>query len=149
MDTKDIKKFISLLSKNPFLSEIEFEEEGKKIRLKRMEGSAPAFTVAAPPPQESAAAPVEVSPPKRDSGKTLLKIESPMVGTFYRSPAPTANSFVEVGDTIRKGKVVCIIEAMKLMNEIESDVDGKIVEILPQNGHPVEYGEPLFLLEPL
>ncbi|MDW8263690.1 MAG: acetyl-CoA carboxylase biotin carboxyl carrier protein, partial [Phycisphaerales bacterium] len=79
--------------------------------------------------------------------KKYKEIRSPMVGTFYRAPAPDANPYVQVGDTITKGKVLCIIEAMKLMNEIESDVDGKIVKILVENGKPVEFDQVLFLVE--
>jgi acetyl-CoA carboxylase biotin carboxyl carrier protein len=147
MDEKEIKKIISLFKKHSFLSELEVEESGKRIRLKRGDASQPAQTEAVHQPlSHKEEAPARAA---RATGQTLLKIESPMVGTFYRAPSQNSKFFVEVGDTVRKGKVVCIIEAMKLMNEIESDVDGKITEILPQNGHPVEYGEPLFLLEPL
>ncbi|RKZ21574.1 pyruvate carboxylase subunit B, partial [bacterium] len=79
----------------------------------------------------------------------LVAIKAPMVGTFYRAPAPDAPPYVEVGDVVKRGQVVCIIEAMKLMNEIESDVDGRIVEILVKNEEPVEYGQELFLVEPI
>jgi acetyl-CoA carboxylase biotin carboxyl carrier protein len=77
-----------------------------------------------------------------------VEVKSPMVGTFYRAPAPGADPFVKVGDTVRKGQTLCIIEAMKLMNEIESEVDGVILDIFPENAQPVEYGERLFLVEP-
>jgi acetyl-CoA carboxylase biotin carboxyl carrier protein len=87
--------------------------------------------------------------PQIDTGKGLITITSPIVGTLYRAPAPGAAPFVEVGTKVKKGQVICIIEAMKLMNEIESEVDGEVVRILVENGNPVEYGEPLFLIEPL
>lgn len=150
MDEKEIKKLISLFSKHPFLTELEVEESGKRVRLKRGEpthhAAADTACVMNIPMTHHEESP---APAKQETRHNVLKIESPMVGTFYRSSSPNAKPFVEAGDLVRKGKVVCIIEAMKLMNEIESDVDGKILEILPQNGHPVEYGEPLFLLEPL
>jgi acetyl-CoA carboxylase biotin carboxyl carrier protein len=100
-------------------------------------GSAPAAPAL---PAPAPAAP----PPAADADAGLYIITSPIVGTFYRSPNPEADSFVNVGDRISKGKVLCIVEAMKLMNEIESDVDGVIVSIYPQNGQPIEYGEKLF-----
>jgi acetyl-CoA carboxylase biotin carboxyl carrier protein len=102
---------------------------------------APMTLPAAPPPAAAspAAAPEKAGPP---AGSHV--ITSPIVGTFYRAPNPTSPSFVEVGSRVKKGQVLCIIEAMKLMNEIESDVDGEILEIYPQNAQPVEYGEPLF-----
>ncbi|MCX7875974.1 MAG: acetyl-CoA carboxylase biotin carboxyl carrier protein [Melioribacteraceae bacterium] len=83
------------------------------------------------------------------SSKKLYEIKSPIVGTFYRAPSPDADPYVQVGDTISKGTILCIVEAMKLMNEIESDIDGKIVKILVDNATPVEYNQPLFLVEPL
>ncbi len=95
-------------------------------------------------PAETPPAPAETS---NQTVKKYKEIRSPMVGTFYRAPAPDANPYVQVGDTISKGKVLCIIEAMKLMNEIESDVDGKIVKILVENGKPVEFDQVLFLVE--
>jgi acetyl-CoA carboxylase biotin carboxyl carrier protein len=83
-----------------------------------------------------------------DESHRLITITAPLVGTFYRSPSPEAAAFVEVGDRVRKGQVICIIEAMKLMNEIESEADGVVSRVLVENSQPVEYGEPLFLLEP-
>jgi acetyl-CoA carboxylase biotin carboxyl carrier protein len=104
--------------------------------------AAAAQAAAAPPAAAPAAAPT-AGPP---AGSHIL--HSPIVGTFYRSPSPTAGSFVEVGSRVKKGQVLCIIEAMKLMNEIESDMDGVIAEIYPQNAQPVEFGEPLFAITP-
>lgn len=103
-------------------------------------GSAPAQqeTTTSPPPAEE----------KPASATNTIEIKSPMVGTFYRAPSPDANAYVDVNQVIKKGQVLCIIEAMKLMNEIESEVDGRIVEILVENAQPVEYNQPLFLIEP-
>lgn len=101
--------------------------------------------VASVAPMATPAAPV-VPPPSND--RKLLEITSPMVGTFYRAPAPDESPFVEVGDRIKTGQTVCIIEAMKLMNELEAEVSGEIVEILVQNGEPVEYGQPLMRVSP-
>ncbi len=148
MDEKEIKKILSIFKKNPFLSEMEVEESGRKIRLKRGAASSSPDSLASPVIEKHQAKETPEKT-KSDHSKNLLNIESPMVGTFYRSPSPNFKPFMEAGDTVRKGDVVCIIEAMKLMNEIESDVDGTIVKILPKNGKPVEYGEPLFLVEPL
>ncbi|RMH22573.1 MAG: acetyl-CoA carboxylase biotin carboxyl carrier protein, partial [Acidobacteria bacterium] len=104
--------------------------------------AAVAAAAAAPP-----AAAAESAPPPEELPPGLHRLTSPIVGTFYRAPSPDADPFVDVGDRVRKGQVLCIVEAMKLMNEIESDVDGEIVEILPENGQPIEYGEPLFLIK--
>jgi acetyl-CoA carboxylase biotin carboxyl carrier protein len=99
----------------------------------------------APPPAAPTAAPVPTAAPPEIEGHHVVK--SPIVGTFYRSPDPNAAAFVSVGDTVRQGQVLCIIEAMKLMNEIESDVAGEIVKIFPETGQPVQYGEPLFTIK--
>ena len=92
--------------------------------------------------------PIALTPPVEAKGEAGTFVSSPFVGTFYRAPSPEAPSFVEVGQAVRKGQVVCIVEAMKLMNEIESEVAGKVVEVLAQNGAPVEFGQPLFRIEP-
>jgi acetyl-CoA carboxylase biotin carboxyl carrier protein len=86
--------------------------------------------------------------PREASRPELVTIEAPMVGTFYRAPSPDADPFVREGDLVKRGQVLCIIEAMKLMNEIESKASGRVVRVLPENGQPVEYGQPLFLIEP-
>jgi acetyl-CoA carboxylase biotin carboxyl carrier protein len=99
---------------------------------------------AAPP---AIAAPPEIAAPAPSSQKKLHEIKSPIVGTFYKAPAPDAAPFVEAGSAIQPGSVLCIVEAMKLMNEIESDISGKIVQVMPQNGQAVEYGQVLFLVE--
>lgn len=137
------------------VDELEIEEEGVKIRLAKNSHAGVAQaempSVSAPMPTVvSHPIPVaesKVTPPSED--KKYHEVRSPMVGTFYRSPAPDADPYVEVGQTVSAGTVLCIIEAMKLMNEIESDVAGKVVKILVENGQPVEYNQPLFLIEPL
>jgi acetyl-CoA carboxylase biotin carboxyl carrier protein len=103
---------------------------------------------AAAAPQPQASAPVAAEAPKADTSN-YITIKSPMIGTFYRSSSPETPSFAEVGDSISEGKVVCIIEAMKLFNEIESEVSGRIVKVLVENATPVEYDQPLFLVEPI
>jgi acetyl-CoA carboxylase biotin carboxyl carrier protein len=154
MDLSYVKKLIKLLSESD-VDEIEIEEEGKKVRLvKHLNnsiGSAPVFApqptqVIAPsaPPAPSGTKPVEPSTQSK-----LHEIKSPIVGTFYKAPAPDAAPFVEVGSAIQPGTTLCIVEAMKLMNEIESDVSGKVARIMVENGQPIEYGQVLFLIEPL
>jgi acetyl-CoA carboxylase biotin carboxyl carrier protein len=152
MDLSYVKKLVKLLAESK-VDEIEIEEEGKKIRVAKhsknsvgISGSALPSTVQVAPPQAistPASSPPEITP----STPTLHEIKSPIVGTFYRAPAPDAAPYVEVGSTIQQGTVLCIVEAMKLMNEIESDVAGKISKITVENGHPVEYGQTLFLVE--
>jgi acetyl-CoA carboxylase biotin carboxyl carrier protein len=145
MDLEKLKEFIKFMEENN-LCELEIEEEGKKIRLKKFsEGSLPAH-YSPPPMHRESTKQVEEKEEKKEN---LIEIKAPMVGTFYRAPSPGAKPFVEVGDTVNPGDVVCIIEAMKLMNEIKSEVSGKIKEILVENGQPVEFGQTLFLIEPL
>ena len=129
------------------LSEIEVSVGGMRIRLGRTPVATPVpsapsgavVTAAAPPPVAHVADAISV---------TGVAIESPMVGTFYRASSPTAEPYVREGDAVKEGQIVCIIEAMKLMNEIETRTSGRIVKILVENGHAVEYGQPLFLIEP-
>ncbi len=148
MDEKEIRKIVSIFKKSPFLSEMDLSDAGKRIRLKRSAviGSVRADHSVIQGKTSSEKDPA--APIPEEARENLLKIESPLIGTFYRAPSPKAKPFVETGETVQKGRVVCIIEAMKLMNEIESEAEGKIVEILPQNGKLVECGETLFLLEP-
>ncbi len=161
MDISYIKKLIKLLDESG-IDEIEIEEEGKKVRVSKAHNNSypvPAFIPqyisqpqAAP---QSSSAPTVNTPsaaethanPKAEE-KKFHEVRSPIVGTFYRAPAPNADPYVQPGSSVQQGSVLCIIEAMKLMNEIESDVSGKIVEILVENGKPVEYNQPLFLVEP-
>ncbi len=152
MDLNYLKKITKILAESN-VDEIEIEEEGLKIRVARhSQNSGTVVPVQqqsvqsiAPAAQEKPA-PVSTAPAVTE--KKYIEIKSPIVGTFYRAPSPGADSYVEVGKTINKGDVLCIIEAMKLMNEIESDVSGKVVKIIPENGQPVEYNQVLFLIDP-
>jgi acetyl-CoA carboxylase biotin carboxyl carrier protein len=146
MDLRKLKTLIDLVSESN-VSELEITEADGKVRIVK-QGAAPvayAMPVAAAPAPVAAApaAPVVVEEPV----ETGHVVKSPMVGTFYRSSSPGAKSFAEVGDVVKSGQPVCIIEAMKIMNEIEADQDGTITKILVENGQPVEYGQPLFVLE--
>ncbi len=145
MDLKDIKTLFKFLQEHDDLEEIEVEKKGVRIRLRRRSGPSAPMSLPAPPPVTEEATPiVEKAVPPAPS---LITVESPMVGTFYRAPAPTAEPFVREGDLVSKGTVLCIIEAMKLMNEIEAEVSGRVASIVVENGQPVEYGQPLLLLE--
>ena len=147
MNVKELKEMITLMNENG-LTEIEVEREGQRIRLKKGFSGMPEVTqerVFTPPQPTSAAAPAKEPETVKSN---LIEIKAPMVGTFYRAPAPDAPSFAEKGDMIEPGQVVCIIEAMKLMNEIKSEVKGKVVDILVENAQPVEFGHVLFLIEP-
>jgi acetyl-CoA carboxylase biotin carboxyl carrier protein len=150
LDLKELRRLLRILEKRN-VSEFEFEDDAIKIRLVRGSASAsssPALAVppiahapAAAPPSFSA--PIETSTaPASEAG--VVYVTSPFVGTFYRSPSPDAPAFVEVGSVVREGQALCIVEAMKLMNEIEADCAGTIVEILVENGKPVEFGQKLF-----
>ena len=147
MNQREIRRLADLLREYG-LTEIEIEREGVRVRLRRE----PAGPVAAPTAAAASAAPAQVesvaAAMPAASQAHLLTIEAPMVGTFYRAPSPDAQPFVREGDRVKKGQVVCIIEAMKLMNEIESKVAGRVMKVLVENAQPVEYGQPLFLLEP-
>jgi acetyl-CoA carboxylase biotin carboxyl carrier protein len=142
-----IQSFIDLLKQHN-LAELEFEREGFRIRLKR-ESAAGSILVPKSDSMSGAASQTE-SPtalaPEDTAG--MVTITSPIVGTFYRSPSPDADPYIEEGDAIKKGQVLCIVEAMKLMNEIESEVDGRVIKILAESTKPVEYGQPLFLIDP-
>jgi acetyl-CoA carboxylase biotin carboxyl carrier protein len=148
VNQREIRRLADLL-RDYGLSEVEVEREGVRVRLRREPPPAAAVAGSAAPvgAQPLAASPA-VSTAAAASEAHLLTIEAPMVGTFYRAPSPDAQPFVRDGDRVKKGQVVCIIEAMKLMNEIESKVAGRVVKVLAENTQPVEYGQPLFLLEP-
>ena len=151
MNLKEIKEIIALMNDNN-LNEIEIEREGLKLKLKKSADGAvmmqgPTHYAVESLPTPRAAAPVAA--PVADAPKNTKDVKSPMVGTFYRSPSPEASAFVEVGQTVEIGQVVCIVEAMKLMNEIKSEVRGKVVEVTVQNGEPVEFGQTLFVVDPL
>jgi acetyl-CoA carboxylase biotin carboxyl carrier protein len=144
MDLRPVRALLRLLDQHD-LEELEIEEAGRRIRLRRRSPApASAAAMAEPPP----ALPVLPSPLPAPAPSPRLAITAPMVGTFYRAPAPNAEPFVREGEVVRVGTVVCIIEAMKLMNEIEAEVGGRIVAVLVENGQPVEFGQPLFHLEP-
>jgi acetyl-CoA carboxylase biotin carboxyl carrier protein len=127
------------------LSEVEVESADVRVRVQR--APAPA-SVLVPAPTPAPAAPDERPLVADVVSPALVTVEAPMVGTFYRASSPTADPYVQEGDTVKEGQVLCIIEAMKLMNEIESKVAGRVARILVENGHAVEYGQPLFLVDP-
>jgi acetyl-CoA carboxylase biotin carboxyl carrier protein len=152
MDIKDIENIIKILKQNE-VTEFELEQEGTRVKLSRTTGGTyvaaearyemvPAVHVSAP-----VAAASNGSAPQEDLGR-YVKVESPIVGTFYRKPSPDADFFVKEGDTVSKGDTLCIIEAMKLMNEIEAPTSGKVVKILGVEGQVIEFGEVLFLIDP-
>ena len=157
MDIKQIQELVKLINKTN-IGEITIEEEGVKITVKQKKDpvqnivanagqfSGQAFApAAAPSPAPVVAPPAPAPAPKADN---LVTIKSPMIGTFYRQSGPSKPIFASVGDEVSVGKVVCIIEAMKLFNEIESEVSGKIVKVLLEDASPVEYDQPLFLVDP-
>lgn len=154
IDFEELSRLINLLEEKN-LTEFELEVEGFKIKLSRNTANAnlaaPAIIPTVIPPTTGAtpATNGETSAPAPAPAeeKNLHYITSPMVGTFYRAPSPTSPPFVDIGDTVKKGQTLCIIEAMKLMNEIESDVNGVVVDILVENGKPVEYGQKLFAIK--
>lgn len=146
MELDEIKELMGLL-KETDVTEIQIEKEGIKLKIKREKYGAPTEVAPmqiAPARVEPSAAPVVAEVPE----KPQHLIAAPIVGTFYRAPAPDASPFVEVGSRVKKGQILCIIEAMKLMNEIESDAEGVIAKVLVENGKPVEYGQALFVVEP-
>ncbi len=158
MDTKELLKIMDFISKSD-LNEVKIETEDLKISVKKdgdivqhIAAPAPVAIAAAPVPVAAAApvlAPVTPSAePSAADDSNLIAIKSPMIGTFYRSTNPESPMFVNIGDTIEEGKTVCIVEAMKLFNEIESEVSGTIVKVMVENAQPIEYDQVLFLVEP-
>ena len=152
MNLKEIKEIIGLMNEND-LTEIEVEREGSKIKIKRASTEFVESVVRPMPQYKIENHPVsqtgEVLASEQKSGKLTKNISSPMVGTFYRSPSPESPSFVEVGQIVEIGQVVCIVEAMKLMNEIKSEIRGKVIEAKANNTEPVEFGQVLFVVEPV
>ena len=157
MNFKEILELIDKVAESG-IGSVEVEQAGTKVRIEgkhtaapqaaaEHHPSAPPVTYAVAAPQTEASKAEEKKRADDESEAGLHIITSPIVGTFYRSPNPEAGVFVNVGDRVTKGKVLCIIEAMKLMNEIESDIDGVITTIYPQNGQPIEYGEKLFAVK--
>lgn len=164
MDLSEIQALIKFVSKSG-VNEVELETKDFKINIKTNKGGEASTQVVAmpqqaympqpaPQPQPAAPAPAPASgseaPPSKqnDGSEKYVTIKSPMIGTFYRSSSPESDAFVNVGDEVSKGKIICIIEAMKLFNEIESEVSGKIVKVLVDDATPVEYDQPLFLVDP-
>jgi len=152
MNIKEIKEMINLMNENSLI-ELEVEKDGMRIRLKKTSGQ-----------PDSLHGPIVIEREKTTQGPETIslkdqiaekpepktiEIKAPMVGTFYRAPSPEAPPYAEAGQVLEVGQVICIIEAMKLMNEIKSEIRGKIVEILVENTEPVEFGQPMFLVEPL
>ena len=156
MREQEIKRLVKIVEESN-IGTLEISRWGRTIKITKTlpsSNSHAAQTFAPPLPAQPTVS-AEPAEPKSQEAKAVAppasggdEIKSPMVGTFFRSPSPDADSYVEVGTTVRKGQVLCIIEAMKLMNEIESEQDGKIVEILVENAQPVEYNQPLFRIEP-
>ncbi len=145
MDIRKVKKLIEMLEESS-LAEIEIHEGEESIRISRASSSVPAMAA----PLLAAPAPTVTTTETDDDNPALPsghKVESPMVGTFYRAPTPGAKAFVEVGSQVSAGETLCIVEAMKMLNQIEADKSGTIKAILKENGEPVEYGEPLFIIE--
>ena len=147
MYIKEIKDMISLMNDNG-LTELEVEKDGMRIKLKKSSGGSFEKAIefvhqasAPPSPQETKIA------KEAEKAKNTVDIKAPMVGTFYRSPSPEAASYVNVGDTIGIGQVLCIIEAMKLMNEIKSEIKGRVIDIHVENAEPVEFGQVLYVVE--
>jgi acetyl-CoA carboxylase biotin carboxyl carrier protein len=144
---KEIRELIDLVAER-HLAGVEIEQAGFRVRIEGVHPAGNGATSAsgAGAPALPLLEPAASTPPAPVEDKTLHVITSPIVGTFYRSPSPEADAFAEVGQRVARGKILCIIESMKLMNEIESDVEGEIVEVYPRNGQPVEYGEKLFAI---
>ena len=145
MDLRKLKKLIDLVQESG-IAELEITEGEEKVKIVKggavslSEAAAPAASPAAPEPSQAAP---EAAP---EAGQEGHVVKAPMVGTFYRAPSPDAKVFVEVGQTVKEGETICIIEAMKLMNEIEADASGIVKAVLVENGQPVEYGQPLFII---
>jgi acetyl-CoA carboxylase biotin carboxyl carrier protein len=145
----ELRRLIRLVQRTG-IGELEVTAGGRTVRISAQAGiAAPVMPVREPGPAPAAPASAPAPTPAADSTEKLVAITSPMVGTFYRAPAPDADSYVDVGQMVEVGQTVCIVEAMKLMNEIESEAKGRIVRILVENAQPVEFGQKLFLLEPL
>ncbi len=156
MNLTDIKRLVKLVETSD-IEELHIQEKGFQIRITKRKGVSGGQTTGVVPsviPQVVSSAPPEtkikgakVEPAEGEKSDNVVEICSPMVGTFYRAPAPDTKLYVEVGEEIHPGQILCIVEAMKLMNEIEAEISGKIVKILVENAQPVEYNQPLFLVE--
>ncbi len=151
MDIRKVKKLIELLEESG-IAEIEIHEGEESVRISRSsQATTPVYAAPAPAAAPAAAAPAAAPAPTAEEAASALpsghQVTSPIVGTFYRSPSPTAKAFAEVGQSVNVGDTLCIIEAMKIMNQIEADKGGVIKAILAENGEPVEFGQPLFIIE--
>ena len=151
MDLRKLKTLIDLVSESG-VAELEITEGEDRVRIVNRNGAAPVqvhqpVTIAQPMPVPVPAPEVAPAPAPTAPQQTGTPLTSPMVGTFYHAPSPGADPFVKVGDTVKKGQVVCIIEAMKLLNEVEADMDGTVKEVCVENGQPVEFGQSLFIIE--
>lgn len=158
MDVKDIQNLIKFVSKAE-VAEVNLKTKDFEIKIKTTASVAPVVSVAQQPvvmqaqPQQVVSQPAVTSAPqasqaKEEDNPNYITVKSPMIGTFYRSPSPDKPVFVSVGDSVKAGSVLCIVEAMKLFNEIESEVSGKIVKILVDNATPIEFDQPLFVIDP-
>jgi acetyl-CoA carboxylase biotin carboxyl carrier protein len=144
MEHRELKKLVQLMNENG-LVELEIEREGERLHLRKADPHAPAAPVLPAGLIPAAAAPAaEAAQPEPEVDPGLKEIRSPMVGTFYRRPAPDQDPYVEVGSPVGENTVVCVVEAMKVNNEIKAELEGEIAEILVEDGHPVEFDEPLF-----
>jgi len=150
MELSYIRKIIRLVE-NSNVDEVEIEEEGKRVRVARHRNNTPTLQVPVgfptALPVQTLPAPVPAAEPAPPPGPRYHEVRSPIVGTFYRAPSPDADPYVEVGHQVKVGTVLCIVEAMKLMNEIESDAEGTVLKVLVENGKPVEYNQALFWIE--
>lgn len=142
MEIKNLSELIDFMNLHG-LCELEIEEEGRRVKLKKYSNESPIVI------KENTSVSSQAGSQKETAKEGLIEIKSPMVGTFYRAPSPEARPYVDVDEEIKPGDVVCIIEAMKLMNEIKSEVAGKVLEILVENGQAIEFGQPLFLVKTL
>jgi acetyl-CoA carboxylase biotin carboxyl carrier protein len=157
LDVRELKEILQILEEQS-ITEFELEQDGVKLRICRQTSSnhvgapapaeAPGAAAAAPPAAPAPPVPVPSGPVEVETSDKETVVKSPIVGTFFRAADPNSPSFVSVGDHVKVGQVLCIIEAMKLMNEIEAEVAGEIVRVHPENGQPVQYGDPLFTLRP-
>jgi len=158
MELKEIKELIKLVAESG-VSEVEVERGDFKVSIKKVEEKTTVIQQAAAPVIQAVSTPQPVqvnvapaapaAPISTPASSNLITVKSPMIGTYYKTPSPDKPAFVNVGDEIKVGQVLCIVEAMKLFNEIESEVSGRIVKILVENASPVEYDQPLFLVEPM
>ena len=150
MNLKELKEIIDLVTSKESIEELELEKSGVRLRIRRASNHTTSVAVAQAAITSAVPAALPQAQPEiaEQKGEELYYIKSPIVGTFFKAPSPNSEAFVSIGDFVEKENVVCIVEAMKLMNEIESDVAGEIINILVENGQPVEYGEKLFAIRP-